>query len=245
MEMLKHCTLFFVFFLLPITCFAQTNLEEKATSTFDIALDLDNAYGFYPGVYGSFGLNKRLSLTFYALMWTNPTYGVPTPSQGTDLWLETGIGIGFSVFSENLYVNPSVGITHGKVLSGGENSLVGEGITPNLVLTSIHDKIDGELYVGYYDALRKGGDIQYKLIQYWLYTGMFVHENIALGLHYEIYSLGDSETSLQKQYEWLGGYVKFLIGEKYSFRFATGKNFLENDQFSPEYYKLSLYLSFM
>ena len=77
------------FFLAIYLFFASTSIAQ--TSTFSVALNQDNAFGFAPAVYGSFGIKEKLDFTYYGIFWTNHAY----TNEGGDAWTETGIGLGF------------------------------------------------------------------------------------------------------------------------------------------------------
>ena len=164
------------FFLAIYLFFASTSIAQ--TSTFSVALNQDNAFGFAPAVYGSFGIKEKLDFTYYGIFWTNHAY----TNEGGDAWTETGIGLGFPALDGKAYINPSLGFTHGSLLSNSPAGSFGEGIVPNVVAFYADDKLETEFYFGYYKALRDGG-ISADFILYWAYPGYVFSDKFAAGLH--------------------------------------------------------------
>ena len=226
-------------FLAAFFCFLQ--LSTAQTSTFSIALNQDNAFGFAPAVYGSFGIKENLDFTYYGIFWTNHAY----TNEGGDAWTETGIGVGFPALDGKAYINPSLGFTHGSLLSNSPSGSFGEGIVPNVVAFYADDKLETELYFGYYKALRDGG-VSADFILYWAYPGYVFSNKFSAGLHYEQFHLTRDDTGLsENQYQWLGAYVKFTSGDKYTFRFSFGDNLNDNPLYSGSFYKLGVFIPLM
>jgi len=228
---------------LGLNAFAQQ--DEKVPSTFTLVLNQDNVFGFYPAVFGSFGLNDKLSLTYYGIFWTNPSYG--SLSDGADLWLETGVGLSFTAFNDQLIINPSLGLTHGKLLSADVQGAIGEGLVPNLAMFLFEDLFEAEGFVAYYKALNTKGAFAGDFVLYWLMPGVKITKNVSLGLHYEAYSQTKSyETSVEtgNWYTAIGGYLKFTVKDTYSFRFSAGKNTEAEEIYSPQFYKLNVVVPF-
>lgn len=224
----------FTFFFL--ICFFFHSLSNAQTSTFSVALNQDNAFGFAPAVYGSFNVKEKFDFTYYGIFWTNHAY----TNDGGDAWTETGIGLGFSALDEKAYINPSLGFTHGSLLSNSAPGSFGEGIVPNIVAFYADDRLETELYFGYYKALRDGG-ISADFILYWAYPGYVFSDKLAAGLHYEQFYLTRDDTGLsENQYQWLGAYVKFTAANKYTFRFSFGDNLTDNPLYAGSYYKLAV-----
>lgn len=101
----------FAFFL--TTCLFLSHFLTAQTSTFSVALNQDNTFGFAPAVYGSFNIKEKFDFTYYGIFWTNHAY----TNEGGDAWTETGIGLGFPAIDGKAYINPSLGFTHGSLLS--------------------------------------------------------------------------------------------------------------------------------
>ena len=55
--------------------FAQSEGSEERPSTFTISISQENAFGFYPAIFGSFGLSEKSDFTYYSIFWTNPSFG--------------------------------------------------------------------------------------------------------------------------------------------------------------------------
>ncbi len=234
---------FLLLFLLCFTnnLFAQLDTDIKAPSTFAVAINQDNAFGFYPSVFGSFGLNENLSFTYYGILWTNPTYG-NIAAGGIDNWLEAGAGLSFLTADNRMLVNPFIGFTHGKLLSGGENGVIGDGIVPGITSFYLTDKWDIELFAAYYKALRKEGPVTFDYFLYWALPGYIINEHVTLGVHHESFILTrETEGESFPLYQWLGGFVKFTVDNKYIFRFSAGKNF-KTDFNSGDFYKLTVFI---
>lgn len=214
---------------------------ERPPETFTVGFLQDNAFGFLPTVAGSFPMSEKWSFTFYGNFWTNPFYGTPS-SAGNDIWLESGIGASTLTANDRLLLNPTLGLTHGKLLHGGPDGVFGDGLVPALTLFYKDRQFELEAWGSFYKSLRrKTGANSSDFILYWLYPGVFLKKNVSLGLHYEQFYL--SRTTLgeaQSLYHMMGGYVKFTIDERYWMRFSAGKNFVERSVggYSPEFYRL-------
>lgn len=241
---MKYLCIFFSIVLLPI----QATTQEEASSntrpsTFGISLTMENAFGFYPVIYGSLGLSSTLDLTFYGAMWTNPSFGLPQTTFSSDLWLENGFGIGFNALNGNAYVNPAVGFTHGKFLSGGDESVAFEGIVPSLSLYIYPGNVDTEVYFALYQHLRDEVSDPINrstagVIFYWLTPGYWLNNKISFGIHYEGLFLKYGEGDYESSYQWLGPYIKLRTRDKYDFRFMAGPN-LKEGVYAQEFYKLT------
>lgn len=217
----------------------KKNKKELPPSTFSVSVPYDNMFGFYPGAYGSFGIKENLSFTYYGILWTNPSFG--SPATGTDNWLETGFGLSMMSPKEKWLFNPSLALTHGKLLSGGEEGIVADGIAPSMTVLFLDGVMELEAFAVWYKALRKKGVFTYDYALYWLLPGFIINDHLSLGLHYEGFVL--TRRSLQdgseQLYQAVGGYTKFTVGDKYAFRLSLGKNFKETD-YPSEFYKLTL-----
>ena len=238
MKAMKIKTYFLLLFLWgPILLSAQES--EKVPPTFTVAVNQDNAFGFYPSVFGTFGVNDHLSFSYYGLFWTNPSFDVS--GQASQFWTEMGVGLNFNVFNDHLNLNPSVGFTHGNLLSGGPTGVVGDGFVPSITGFLLDERFEAELFFAYYKALRKEGPITADYILYWAYPGIVLHPNVSIGFHYESFILTRTESNnTGVLYTWTGGYIKFTIKEKYALRISAGGNVAEALDFADEYYKMNL-----
>ncbi len=218
--------------------------EESQNSTFGITLTQENAFGFYPVVYGTIGLSPDLDLTFYGAMWTNPSFGFPQSTFSSDMWLENSFGLGFHAMNGSVYINPSIGFTHGKFLSGGDQSVAFEGIVPSLSLYMNQGSFESEIYVSLYSHLRDEVTDPVNrstagMLFYWFTPGFWISNRISLGMHYEALFLKFGEGSLDSSYQWLGPYIKLRTNGKYDFRFMAGPN-LKKGIYADEFYKLTV-----
>ena len=227
-------------FILIFTLGLITNiLPAQEAGTFQVVLNQDNAFGFYPQVVASRPLNERFDLTAYGLFWTNPSFG--SPATGTNFWTETGVGISSTSLQGRLVLNPSFGLTHGNLLSGGEEGLLAEGIVPSLFLLYLDDRFETEAFFAYYQVLRRAGPINSSFALYWAYPGIYLHPALSIGLHYESFRLTETNAGdTGPLYTWTGGYVKYTIKEKYALRFSAGINVAEDSPYANEYYKLNV-----
>ena len=242
---MKNFYLISLIVILPCLGYGQ---EEEATtetraSTFGISLIQENAFGFYPVVYGSIGLSDQIDFTFYGAFWTNPSFGFPQTTFSSDLWLENSFGIGFPAFGGNAYINPSLGFTHGKFLSGGDQSVAFEGIVPSLSLYFTPGKMDTEIFIGLYQHLRDEvtdpiNRSTADFLFYWLTPGFWVGNNVSIGAHYEALYLKFGEGDYESSYQWLGPYIKLRVNDKFEVKFAAGPN-LKEGVYADEFYKLS------
>ena len=232
--------------LVLLLAFQVNSQEETSSDTrpsrYGVTLIQENAFGFYPVIYGNIGLSK-LDFTYYGVFWTNPSFGFPQTTFSSDLWLENGFGIGFNAFNGNMYINPALGFTHGKFLSGGDESVAFEGIVPSLSLYMNPGKMDTEIYLSRYQHLRDEvkdpvNRSTADFLFYWITPGFWVHDKISVGVHYEALYLKFGESDFESSYQWLGPYIKFRIQDKYDFRFMAGPN-LKEGVYANEFYKLS------
>lgn len=238
--------LYFLLFslILSLQVFSQEEtLSETRPSRFGVTLIQENAFGFYPVIYGSVGLSSKLDLTFYGVFWTNPSFGFPQTTFSSDLWLENGIGVGFNALNGKMYINPALGFTHGKFLSGGDESVAFEGIIPSLSMYLNTSKLEGEIYLSLYQHLRDEvtdpvNRSTADFLFYWLTPGVLINDKISFGVHFEALYLRFGESDFESSYQWLGPYVKFRIHNKYDFRFMAGPN-LKEGVYANEFYKLT------
>ncbi len=240
--------------LLSLCLFAQQVVDKKKkkeedlppeASTFQVQLHQDNGFGFYTRVKGSVGYDYKKSITFQALLFTNPYYGLGTnnPKVGSDLWLETSVGFSTSFFKKTLFVNPSIGVVSGKFLNG-KDALVAEGIAPSLFLTYKKNAIDFEMQGNGFVNLRSfqsGGRGDHIWLQF--YPGVKATKWLTVGAHLEDFSeIHPAQTNM---YRWVGGFLKITIGDKYIMRMSAGRNLNNNNLYSSEFYKFSTVIPFL
>ena len=71
---MKNYLLSIVVLLAAQGVFAQAEASEERPSTFAISVSQENAFGFYPAIFGTFGLNEKSDFTYYSIFWTNPSF---------------------------------------------------------------------------------------------------------------------------------------------------------------------------
>ena len=217
----------------------QTKEEPKKGS---IAVNfLTNSFaGFHPAIFGNFPLKSGRPLTFYAVYWTNPAFG--NTDTGTDFWFEHGVGTVFKAFNNNLIINPSLGFSHGKLLSGSEGGVVGDGIIPSVFLLHDSERFNVQFYLAYYKSLRSGG-VSKDFVFNWVNPSVKLSKFFSVGLYYEQFvntrdgDTGNSATSIN---QWVGGSVRFSTRGGHSLMIALGKNF--SDVGAGEFHKISAFM---
>ena len=224
-------------------CFTHTaTAQEESKFSFDVSLNSDQFFGFYPFFQGAYQLNDKTAFTFYGILWSGGTGG------GWGNWTEFGVGANFDV-GGGLSINPQIGILGGNLLSSGTagEAILGDGIVPNLTVGLDRDKVEGQIYVGYYAPLRdnapsEGTTLSY--LHYWINGGYKFSGFFSAGLHFEhlINTGGSAVEESTDVYQWLGPYVQFAKPGGGPFaRFSFGTDLVEaNDSF----FKLSAGYSF-
>ncbi|MFC4873629.1 DUF6733 family protein [Negadavirga shengliensis] len=235
--------LFLIVAVSPV--FSQT--EDKFS--FDITVNSDQFFGFYPFFAGSYEVSETSAFTFYGILWSGGTGGVQgAGGGGWGNWTEFGVGMNFDV-ADGLSINPQVGITGGNLLSSGTAgpSIFGDGIVPNLTIGLDKARTEGEIYFGFYSPLRNKapeGGTTLSYIHYWANFGVKASDFFSIGLHYEQLTNagGSNVTSSTDVYQWLGPYIQFSDPKGKAFaRLSAGGDLVEgNDSF----FKVTTGLSF-
>ncbi len=218
------------------------NAQEESKFSFDVSLNSDQFFGFYPFFQGSYDLSEKSAFTFYGILWSGGTGG----AWGN--WTEFGLGINLKP-TESLSINPQLGFLGGNLLSSGTAgpAIFGDGFVPNLTVNLDNAKTQGQFYLGYYAPLRNkasanGTTLSY--IHYWANYGFKASSFFSLGLHFEhlINSGGSNVSSSTDVYQWLGPYIQFTAPDGGPFaRFSFGTDLVEgNDSF----FKLTAGFSF-
>lgn len=207
--------------------------QDDDRFSFDVSLNSDQFFGFYPFFSGAYGVSDNLDFTFYGILWSGGTGG------GWGNWTEFGVGVNFPV-ADGVNINPQVGILGGSLLSSGATGagILGDGIVPNVLIGLDRAKTEGEIYLGYYAPLRdeapaNGTTLAY--LHYWANFGYKVSDVFSLGGHFEhlVNTGGSNVSSSEDYYQWLGPYIQFTSpsGEPFA-RFAFGTDLVEgNDSF--------------
>ena len=131
-----------------------------------MAMQADSFFGFNPSIYGTYGLTDNIALAFNVTYWTMIN-GIGVHDNAP--WLETDVGLNFTLLDKRLSITPMIGFVHGQLLSsrggffpngGGsvnERTTAFEGVVPNIIANYLDDRFEGEFYLGYYKAIRSEG----------------------------------------------------------------------------------------
>jgi hypothetical protein len=172
-------------------------------------LNSDQFFGFYPFFQGAYSVSDKVDFTFYGLLWSGGTGG------GWGNWTEFGLGLNFEVV-DGLSINPQVGVLGGNLLSSGAagSSVFGDGIVPNLTINLDKEKIEGQIYGGYYAPLRNeapSNGTTLSFLHYWANVGYKVSPFFSFGAHFEhlVNTGGSNVTESSDVYQWLGPYIQF------------------------------------
>ncbi len=245
---MKNLCTILIFIMSTSLSYAQELTPKKERKpSFAAQIIHNSAAGFSPVFLGSIPINDKLDLTMYSIFWTNTAFGLEPSPSGGDLFVETGIGLGFKLFQDKLFLNPSLGLGHGKFLSLGDTTLLAEGLIPSIFTTYNQGKFEFEAYLAYYGAIRKGGPVNRDFLLNWIAPGVDIHKNFSFGAYYEQFVLTRSTNDLIMEdsvYQWLGGYLKLKFDKGISFRIAAGKNLATNFGHSKEFYKISAFIPF-
>lgn len=227
-----------------IATFGANAQEEEEKFSFDVSLNSDQFFGFYPFFQGAYSINEKMDFTFYGILWSGGTGG------GWGNWTEFGVGLNFEV-SEGLSINPQIGVLGGNLLSSGAagSAVFGDGIVPNLTINLDKEKIEGQIYGGFYAPLRNeaptsGTTLSY--LHYWANLGYKVSPLFSFGAHFEhlINTGGSNVAESSDVYQWFGPYIQFSKPGGGPFaRFSAGADLYDgggNDSF----FKLTTGFSF-
>ncbi|WP_281986239.1 DUF6733 family protein [Aquimarina aggregata] len=239
--MKKHIILILISILTLCSLNAQET-EEENKATFATKIIHNSVAGFYPIFFGNFETNKNYDITFYTIFWTNPAFG--NLQSGSDLLLETSVGLGFKFLNNSLYVNPSFGITSGKFSSNSTGTKIAEGVVPSLYINYQKGLLDFEGYIAYYKSIREDDDIITKdYLLNWMAPGINVNKRIVLGAFYESFGITRQEDADPLLvYQWLGGSVKLKFDKGIAFRISAGATLNTDAGTSDEFYKVSAFI---
>jgi len=228
--------------MLMVLSMTSLMAQDEDKFSFNVALNSDQFFGFYPQFQGYYSINEKTDFTFYGILWSGGTGG----NWGN--WTEFGVGANFKA-GDGLTINPQIGFLGGNLLSSGTAgpAIFGDGIVPNLTVNLLKEKVEGQFYFGYYAPLRNeapstGTTLAYT--HYWLNLGFRANKFFSLGAHYEqlINSGGSKVETSTDVYQWLGPYIQFTNPSGGPFaRFSFGTDLVEaNDSF----FKLTTGFSF-
>ncbi len=234
---MKKLIITFVLLIVSIyTIYSQDKKENK--TSFAIMPIHNSGAGFNNVFLGSHQIKPKTNLTFYSVFWVNPSFG----NQGKDLFLETGIGLGYSLANNKLYINPSLGFGHGKLLSGAAETKIAESIIPSLFMIYNSGRFEFEAYTAYYKSLRGEGNSQ-DLMLNWVIPGFKINKSLSIGGFYE--HLGQTRSdngNTVTLYQYLGAYIKTTLNNGVWFRFAAGPNISGDRVNSKEFYKIQAFI---
>ncbi|MCS7005036.1 MAG: hypothetical protein NZM38_06885 [Cytophagales bacterium] len=238
--------------LLMSVSFAFAQEEEKKGS-FSLSINHDMFFGLYPVAAGMYPLADNLDFTYYGIMWT----GISNGGGGFGTWSEFGVGANIKLAEGKLGVNPQVGVLSGSLLSKSARPLFGEGLVPNLTVNLGTDKIEGQLYFGYYMPLGKSNNLAPNtdpniFTHYWTFAGYKVNNFITVGAHFEQlnHEQGVRDTNNNPKrynlYTWLGPYVAFSLSNGSVFKMTAGANISSDEDRSKHdgFYKMQYIINF-
>ena len=224
--------------------FAQDTGSADKKFSMNVGLNSDAFFGFYPTVMGSYKTSEKLNFTFYGILWSGGT------GAAWGNWTEFGVGVGFPV-GKSLYINPQIGLLNGSLTSGLGNRVAGEGVVPNVTISLNNDKLQGEIYAGYYMGLDHGNPRTNNYLHYWANGGYKISSFFSLGLLFEhLRFAGGKNHPTDASYDFymaLGPYVQFAQPQGSAFaRFSVGADLRSNEQViksdykQPSYFKLTV-----
>ena len=192
----------------------SVSAEEQQTSEADkvslnVALNSDSFFGFYPTFQGGYKVDESFDATIYGILWSG---GV---GENWGNWTEAGLGFNYKPI-EGLGINPQVGFLSGNLLSSGtkNDTMVGDGVVPNLTINLNRERIEGQIYAGYYTNIRDaapddGTTLRY--LHYWGNLGYKLSSFVSSGVHWEslVNTGGSNVDSASDVYRWIGPYVQF------------------------------------
>lgn len=218
----------------------QTDTPKKAT--FATKIIHNSVAGFYPIFFGNFETNKSFDITFYTIFWTNPAFG--NLQSGSDLLLETSVGLGFKFLDKSLFVNPSFGITSGKFSSNSTGTKIAEGLVPSVYVNYQKGIFDFEGYIAYYKSIREDDNILTKdYLLNWMAPGIKVGNRVVLGAFYESFGITRQEQGNPLLvYQWLGASIKLKFDSNIVFRISAGSTLNTDAGTSDEFYKVSAFI---
>ena len=220
--------------------------------SFDVSLNSDQFFGFYPFFSGGYSFNEKVGFSFYGILWSGGRGGASGLNEAWGNWTEFGVGVSLTPV-EGLDISPAIGVLGGSLLSSGGSggAVLGDGVVPNLTVGLDQKKVEGELYFGYYLPVRNetveltnelgepmGRTSTLSFIHYWANLGYKASPFLSFGAHFEhlINSGGTEVEASSDVYQWIGPYIQFSSDKAFA-RFSAGGDLLEgNDSF----YKLTV-----
>lgn len=232
--------IFLTALLFSIIGWSQEEKKEKKTSF--VIMPIHNSVAGYNNVFlGSLELKDNLNLTFYSIFWNNPNFG--NLQTGSDLFLETGVGLGFTAAKGKWYINPTLGFGHGKFLSGGTETRLAEGVIPSVFTVYNSGRFELEAYLAYYKNIRDLGNSRDLLLN-WIIPGFKITNHFSAGAFYEQFTQVQTDDNLYEDtiYQFLGAYAKLSLKNGIWFRLAAGPNLATDLGTSKEFYKVQAFI---
>lgn len=154
--------------------------------------------------------------------------------------------------------------------SANERTTAFEGIVPSITANWLSEKVEGEFYAGWYKSIREEGgkptgqttctDVgtdggnclgaarggargSWDFLHWWGNAGYRVNDIISIGGHYEqLLTTRDNSgpRAAQDYFRWIGPYIEAKLPGGMAFRFTSGKDLADNDDF----YKLKFTKTF-
>jgi hypothetical protein len=222
--------------------------EDESKFDLTVTLNSDIFFGFYPFFAGSYALSEKSAFTFYGILWSGGT------GANWGNWTEFGVGYNFSPV-QGVDINPQIGLLSGSLTSGLGTPVLGEGFVPNLTVGIDLDKIEGEIYGGYYVGIDHGNPNTNNYLHYWVNGGYKFGKFLSAGVHLEhLRFTGGMNYPSDAAYDYfmsVGPYVQFADPKGGAFaRFTTGGDLRSDEQVvksgssQPSFYKLTIGYSF-
>ncbi len=238
---MKKLVIIALVLMTQITFAQELKEESEKKKTSFVIMPIHNSVAGFSNVFlGNYELDEKKNLSFYSVFWNNPSFGGNT---GSDLFLETGVGIGFKL--DKWYVNPTLGFGHGKFMSNSTETTIGEAIIPSVLVLYNSGRFELDTYLAWYKSFRKGnGDGTRDLVLNWIIPGYKVSDHFSFGVFYESFQQtrtadGEHEDYI---YQWLGGYVKATMNNGIWFRLGAGPNLGTDLGTSKEFYKIQAFI---
>lgn len=227
----------------------ENNKDETSIS---LVLNQDPIFGFYPSAYGTLPINEKQSFTFYGIFWT--TGGFDEGKEGLSLVGEFGVGINFSLFDDQLNINPSIGIGNGRYQSGANRTVVLDNFVLNLLFDFNKEDFNTNGGIIYWLAGRREGYPQINMYNYFLSAGYSFSRNFETGIYFEdmvtrekVIEKDEIITKSYTSYLWLGPYIKFKVSSGAFLSAYLGVDLADYTNSIPDdnkrikdFYKLSL-----
>lgn len=218
--------------------------DDKSKVSIGISLNHDAFFGTNPMLTGSVKTGEKSAFTFYGIIWGAGT------ARAWGNWTEFGVGYSIKA-GDAITINPQLGVTMGNLLSSYTEGkyAFGDGLVPNLTINLDNDKLEGQIYAGYYAALRKEGPMTSNYVHYWLNFGGKLTSYLSMGAHVEnLFRQGgkNQPSTTSQYYTWVGPYIQFTKGIA-GIRLAAGGNLASDAakaNYDGDFYKMNFFVNF-